>query len=372
MPDYSTRIIKKDKLFGNLSYHLAVNKDINPSLKDRLCWHPFSYAEIRYGGDVHICCPQWNPASIGNLFHDEFESIWNGKKARAIRKSILDGSYRYCNHNTCPLIQDWERTLQPKSKSNIKELKNSIKMTPKHVHFVMDNSCNLSCPSCRMFKITQLSKDKQDNALILIKKVLNSMFPYSHTEEKIISMDGSGEVFSSEVYRKILETEPVFTQTEKWPNVKFILTTNGTLMTEKIQKKYKNLFDRTVKIEISVDAGDRESYEKVRVGGHWDLLWKNLDYFYDAIKDTKTTAWYWNIIIQKNNFRSLPKLIEIANRYDQHKPIINFSKILNWGTWSDIEFLDHAVYLPENPLYLEYYDIINLPEVKNYSKKRFY
>jgi MoaA/NifB/PqqE/SkfB family radical SAM enzyme len=372
MANRSTRIIRKDELFGDLSYHKIFKSESYYPLNHKLCWHPFSYAEIRYGGNVNICCPQWNPASIGNVFDDDFETIWNGEKAQAIRTSILDGSYKYCDNNTCPLIQNAEKSLLKKTDSTTNELINSVKATPKHVHFVIDNSCNLSCPSCRVSKITQLSKDRQESAFILIKKVLNSMFPYPHDEEKILSMDGSGELFSSEVYRRVFETEPVFTETQNWPNLKFMLTTNGTMMTEKIQRKYKKIFDQTAKIEISIDAGNQESYEKVRVGGHWDLLWKNLDYLYSTIKDQKKTSWQWNIIVQKNNFKSIPDFIALAEKYDQHKPVIYFSKILNWGTMTDAEFLDHAVYLTDNPLYQKYCDIMDLPEVKKYTKIRFH
>lgn len=372
MAGLGTRIIHKDDIFGDLSYHKRFNDNPIVHLEDKLCWHPFQYIEVRLDGNVNVCCPEWNPAPIGNLFQEDLETIWNGKKAQAIRGSILDGSYRYCDRNTCPLIENSEQSLIKKTDSSVNELIDSVKLTPTHISFVVDNSCNLSCPSCRLSKISQLSKDKQESASFVIKKVLKSAFPYPHNEEKTINIDGSGEVFSSEVYRRLFETEPVFTDTHNWPNLNFFISTNGTLMTEKIQKKYKNLFKQTQRIRISVDAGNRESYEKVRVGGHWELLWKNLDYFYDTIKDKTHQTWHWNIIIQKNNFESIPDLISLANRYDQHKPMINFSKVLNWGTWTDAEFLDHAVYLPENPLYREYCDIMDLPEIKTYPKKNFY
>ena len=371
MGDRATRIIHKDEIFGYLTYHRRFDTKPYIHLEDRLCWHPFLFAEVRLNGNVNVCCPQWNPAPIGNLFLEDFETIWNGKKALAIRGSILDGSYRYCDRNTCPLIENSEQSLIKKTDFTTNELLNSVKLTPTQVSFIIDNSCNLSCPSCRVSKISQLSKDKQESALIIIKKVLNSMFPYPHNEKKIITIDGSGEVFSSEVYRKIFETEPVFTETHNWPNLKFILSTNGTLMTEKIQKKYKKLFNHIERINVSVDAGNRESYEKVRVGGHWELLWKNLDYLYNTIKDKKQTEWRWNIIIQRHNFRSIPELISLANNYDQHKPTIHFSKVLNWGTWNDEEYFNHAVHLPSNPLYREYCDIMDLPEVKAYTRKIF-
>jgi sulfatase maturation enzyme AslB (radical SAM superfamily) len=365
----STRIILQDPNFGELSYHKKLFRETFAFPGNQfLCWHPFNYAEVRLGGEIHICCPQWNPAPIGNILIDTLENIWSGEKAQIIRNSILDGSYNYCNWETCPKIQNWRNGgLTDNNESNKKQFLDSVKNTPNHVLFVVDYSCNLKCPSCRIEKTTQLTDHQKSQALTVIRNTINSMFPFPHNEHKIIGMDGSGEIFSSEVYRELFETEEIFTDTYEWPNLRFAISTNGTLMTEKIQKKYQHLFKQISKIEISVDAGNKESYEKVRVGGHWDLLWKNLDYFYNTIKENKQTTWQWNIIVQKNNFESIPDLVKLANRYKDYKPKLYFTRVLNWGTWSDEDYEEHAVHLDTHPLHNKYLEIMNLPEVKFYK-----
>ena len=64
-------------------------------------------------GDVYPCCPGWlkddtNPAGykFGNLYTDKWEDVWNSEKAQEFRKSILDGSFKYCNENLCPNLQN--------------------------------------------------------------------------------------------------------------------------------------------------------------------------------------------------------------------------------------------------------------------------
>ena len=64
-------------------------------------------------GDVYPCCPGWlkddtNPAGydFGNIYKDKWKDIWNGEKAQEFRKSILDGSFKYCNENLCPHLQN--------------------------------------------------------------------------------------------------------------------------------------------------------------------------------------------------------------------------------------------------------------------------
>lgn len=354
------RIIINDPRFGSLSYHKKFyNNRFFPG-KKFLCDHPFYYIEVRRHGSVNICCPQWNPAEIGNIFADSLEDIWNGDRAQIIRNSIIDGSYSYCNFDTCPKILSWQNQgLMNNTPSNLSHLQSRVSKTPNHVHFVVDNSCNLQCPSCRESKITQLDSREQNIGLDVIRKTLAGMFPEPHNEHKVVSMDGSGEIFSSELYREIFETEDVFTKTHLWPNLKFVLTTNGTMMTEKIQRKYKNFFDHIKFIEVSVDAGDKESYEKVRVGGHWDLLWKNLEYFYSTVKDKPEVKWRWNIIMQKHNYKSLPKLVQIANKFSDKIPTIYAAKLLNWGTWTEEEYLNHAVHLPTHPEHSEYIKIMD-------------
>lgn len=362
------RIILTDSKFGKLSYHKKFLNSSFPS--DRfLCPHPFYYAEVRRHGTVNICCPQWNPAEIGNIFENTIEDIWNGDRAKIIRDSITSGEYTYCNFDTCPKIQAWQTGgLWDKTEENLDILQQRVasSRTPHHVHFVVDHSCNLSCPSCREDKLTQLALDEQKIGLDVIRKTLGSMFPEPHNENKLIGMDGSGEIFSSEIYREIFETEEIFTNTHLWPNLRFALSTNGTLMTEKIQKKYKNFFDHIKLIEISIDAGNKDSYEKVRVGGHWDLLWKNLEYFYSTIKNKPGVEWQWNIILQKHNYESLPELIALANKFGDKKPKLNLAKVLNWGTWSEEDYLKHAVHLPTHEEYSKYMEIMNLPIVKDY------
>lgn len=371
MSNKGTNITVDDRIFGRLHYHKKYLNNNFPGDKF-ICLEPFSYTEVRLGGDVNICCTQWNPAVIGNVLTTDFSQIWNGEKAQIIRNTILDGSYSYCNGSTCPKMLTWhlDNDLISKTEISVKRAIDLVTSTPPKVHFVIDRSCNLTCPSCRATKLTQLDDAAKQQALTVFRRTTRPMFATAHLENKTLSFDGSGEIFSSEVYRELFETEEIFTQTYRWPNLRFELTTNGTMMTEKIQKKYFNLFDHTAKLEVSIDAGNKASYNITRVGGHWDLLWENMQYFHDnTLMNSKIKRWWkWNIIVQRDNFESIPDLLEIANKF--HKlPTIHFSNLLNWGTWQDSEYLARAVHLPDHPLHQRYMEILNLPIVQNYRFK---
>ena len=369
MTNNSQRVILHDSKFGKLSYHKSFQEKFEWPSHEWLCQLPFEYAEIRTDGTVNICCPQWNPISIGNALTENFDSIWNSDTANDIRNTIFDGSYSYCNSETCFNIQGYKsgKLLRPNTVESRNRLTSSVKNTPSRVLFCVDRSCNLSCPSCRTSKQIQILGQERQNALHVVKNVLHSMFFEPHSELKIIGMDGTGEVFSSDVYREIFETEEIFTHSHKWPNLKFNINTNGTMMTEKYQKKFNNIFDNLLMLELSIDAGNKETYEKVRVGGDWDTLWKNLNYFYENNKHNSSVQWQWNLIIQQNNFQSIPKFVDIANMFREKLPRLKIVKMLNWGTFSEERYLEQAVWMPSHSMYLEYINIMNLPRVKNYK-----
>jgi hypothetical protein len=73
-------------------------------LDDVVCMHPFTRLEITPDGSVHVCCAQLVPTAIGNIESKNAAEIIGSEKARKMRRSMLDGSYKYCNHLACPLM----------------------------------------------------------------------------------------------------------------------------------------------------------------------------------------------------------------------------------------------------------------------------
>ena len=69
-------------------------------LKTRFCAEPFRTLETTHTGMAFVCCPVWLPTPIGTL-DDDPETMWNGPVARDVRASIIDGSFRHCNHQHC-------------------------------------------------------------------------------------------------------------------------------------------------------------------------------------------------------------------------------------------------------------------------------
>lgn len=362
------KIIKivTDPALGDIMYDEYNSPDLCKFDKDaHVCDMPFYDVEIKHNGDVYLCCPAWNPVIIGNLLENDMRTIWNGVRANAVRTSVTDGSYKYCNHKTCPamIAGGGDRIIQ---KEAFVDPQRSL---PRNFAFSIDNTCNLTCPTCRTSKILSLDNETREKSLAILRSVFRSVFNEPHNDEVIMTFDGAGEIFFSGVYREIFETEEVFLTPDKWPNFKVVLCTNGTMMTEKIQDKYRNMFNRSLGIRISIDAGNKDSYEKVRQGGDWELLWNNINYLYNnTLKSNSSISWAWNLILQDDNFESLPELVKLAHQYPENLPEIYITNVLNWGTWSIEEYNKKAVWLPTAPRHSLLKEILSLPEVNNYPK----
>jgi sulfatase maturation enzyme AslB (radical SAM superfamily) len=306
------------------------------------------------------------PLVIGNIHENTIQEIWNGDKANRLRATILDGTYRYCNNKTCLYLLYEKHKLIPRESFVLPT--NDL---PEIVLLSVDESCNLYCPSCRTKKISQLDDERRKTVETVITNVFQQLFNEPHSKHVHLTFDGRGEVFNSAIYRNLFENSPVFSNLNLWPNLDFRFITNGVMMTEKIQDRYAGMFGRLCSISISVDAGNKESYDKVRLGGDWDLLWKNLDYLYKTQRHRHGSRysfeWSWQVVLQEDNFESIPELINIAyNNYSELLPQIIISPILNWGAFDEETFKKKSVINPESKHYNKLKEILNMPQVANY------
>src|SRR5262249_21537657 len=80
----------------------------NGALLDRICKEAFKRFDVGPSGETLLCCGHWLPTPIGNIMTQDVGDLLNSHAARKIRASMLDGSFKYCNHLECPaLIQGY-------------------------------------------------------------------------------------------------------------------------------------------------------------------------------------------------------------------------------------------------------------------------
>jgi wyosine [tRNA(Phe)-imidazoG37] synthetase (radical SAM superfamily) len=305
-------------------------------LKNYICTNPFIYTEITVDKQ-HMCCNEWMGLDIktkGSLTDN-----WNSNKAKSARQSMLDGTFKYCSTDKCPHLNDVVHNNRPsgpvkiKTDELVKELK-SYKL-PNSMKVVFDSACNLACPSCRVDFIRNENyiTNKSRNILTDIEKSYGESLEF-------ISMSGYGDPFYSEA---LFEWLCNFS-TEKYPNMTNIhMHTNAMLWNERNWEKIKPAQPFIKSAEISIDASNPETYHKVRKGGKWDLLLKNLE-FINSLDQVKNII--LSFVIQNDNYDQIVSFYKLMDSIFQKERDLTFQyyKILNWGVLSNDEFQDKAIW----------------------------
>ena len=315
-------------------------------LSKYICPIPFRNSEITHDKE-HMCCSEWLEQPIGSI--DSVGKNWTGRTAVDIRKSILDGSYKYCSTEKCPHLNTLIKTkkptygLIPKEEFNV-----SKEFNPngaQYLKVVFDSACNLACPSCRVDFI-------KNDSWIYNKSIrtLDTIKQYYGESLKELQMSGYGDPFYSTALFEFLQNFD-----NKWfPNLEKIhLHTNGMLWNERNWDKIKKSHPYISSAEISIDAATKETYEVVRKGGNWDLLIKNLNYIntLDQIKDLIVS-----FVVQKENFREMKEFYNLMTTIfkDKRNIRLQYYRILDWGVLNKDDFKEAAVWQPTHQYHSEY------------------
>lgn len=289
------------RLFNH--YKIDTNKNLN--LK-QICARPFDTLLIDKNGSCYACeCTSWLPQSIGNIKLKSIEQILDSDMLNVLRNSIKNGRYNFCNEKQCSYI-----------KSDIFETSSATGL--RYLRLALDDSCNLRCPSCRIKKIFLYKGKKFNDRLVMAKKVID--FLQSYDRPLTINIGSDGDPFSSLIYRYILKNFP------KKKNLRFSLQTNGLLL-EKFHKRNLTLFDQLETLNISVDGATKKTYEKIRVGGQWEQIDRNLNYI---SKVSRKFCVYLHMVVQENNWQELAMMAEMTDKLGFEK--IYFNLIQDWGT----------------------------------------
>ena len=343
----------------------------NNYLKEFTCTQPFTRFDVGPSGDVLVCCGHWLPTPIGNIMETPAKQVLNSKMAQDIRESVVDGTFKYCNHLECmeminndlPKISKIKEIAENKAETHQSVIERavntgtySVKKITKML-FAFDRTCNLSCPSCRIDKITE---NFQQNTAKL-EAVEKHLVPVLKGL-KYLNINPAGEVFASKISRKLLE----YIGTKAAPDALLDIISNGTLFNKREWERYPNIHGRVRSVRISTDAATKETFEKLRRLGNWETFRENIEF----IGDLKISGQFGNhhakhgqymfaFTYQVDNFREMSDFVRLVRKY--HGTAAFFERLQNLGAFTDEEFRRRAVHLPEHPLHEEFLEVIQDP-----------
>lgn len=321
------------------------------------CMYPFERIEILPKGEVYTCCSGYIKHNyyIGNIYEQSFDEIWNSERALKLRYSVSNGNFEYCMEN-CKWLhkENIENNADPATTNPIVERtmedcvdgweKCRIESSPRFINLTCDDTCNLTCPTCRSSH-RALNKEEAERLYERLETVVRPML----RECELLGGLASGDLFASYALTKFYRT----LTKEEFPKLKLYIITNLQLLTPQKWYEMNNLHTIPIRLGVSVDGADKETYEKNRRGGSWEVLCSNLSFIREWRKreDNKIEFLCLHFVIQENNFRQVEDFVKFGEKYNAD--VIEFQKLGNWGTFSDKEYKLRNVFDPHNDLYGE-------------------
>ncbi len=311
------------------------------NLNNYVCTYPFNYLDIQENTSWP-CCPSWVTKHIGDYNNNQdpdLSGLWKGQDAEDFRRSVTDGSYKFCKSDVCPFLNYVVNNDKPYGPIVYRDAFESLTLPeyPEEILFGFDRACNLKCPSCRVDYVTNdangsLERSRKENIMAHIDK------HFSQDVKKML-ITGSGDPIYSKIYRQYLQDF----DKSKYPKLETIqLITNGNLLNEKMWNTLKAR--EFIKfIEISVDAGTLQTYEDItRLNGNWEKLTENIKFL---MGQPEIEEMVFSMVVNEYNYKEMEQFydyireLEKTNRRGDKRINIRYMKIQYWGT---------GAYLPED------------------------
>ena len=329
-------------------------------LQGKFCRKPFEHFEVHSNGSVSLCCYTWLPHHAGILSeYNSIHDVFNSPKVQQIRRSIHDGSFSYCNHDLCPHIQN--KSLPDKSEVEGPRMQQIVQdgelnnLQPDFYNLCYDESCNLECPSCRTHSKMYTSGPEYEKRKHIQDQIIQDVFEKPHNRNCTVNITGSGDPFGSKLFRELLFS----IDGKNFPKLNINLQTNGVMFSEKYWNKMHKIHSNINTVVVSFDAGTKETYDKIRVGGDWDRLQHNMEFLSRLRAKNEIRELRIDFVVQSSNYRDMPKVINIGKRLNVDK--VYFGVVVNWGTWSQSEFEKKAIYIEGHNEYPNFMCMLNSP-----------
>jgi len=295
------------------------------------CIKPFYSLELHTQGRVSFCCPAWSKFGyIGSINNSSLEEIWNGELAQVIRKKVYSNDLTdVCKKEICPHL--YNRKFMDIDRNNIitpfltklhteEILKEKTYLTakPTYITFANWHKCNLECIMCGPWRSIYKSnsnplldikkkkeKIKKGKDAFLANKIcknLEKYFPYL----KIIRFTGAGDPLIRD------DTKNILLKKDKSSDLGIELATNGLLFTPRLWNSIKH--NKFLKIDVSIDAATKSTYEKIRKGGSWERLMSNLNFISNLRRKGEVPSFILNFVVMRSNYREIVKFARLGQQ----------------------------------------------------------
>jgi pyruvate-formate lyase-activating enzyme len=287
------------------------------------------------------------------------DAVWNSAAAVEIRRSVLDGDFRYCSRTLCSYIaaQKLPRKddiTDPTLRGYIDRRKMVLDDVPRMVQLNHDPTCNLACPSCRT-EIIASKAEEQDTYAQAAERVI---LPLLERVDGQSYISGGGEAFASKHYRSILAA----LNRAGYPGLHLHLITNGLLITAQRWSEYPHLPEMLDVLSVSIDAARPETYERLRRPAKWPVLMSNLEVMSEMRRSRTIRRLQINFVVQADNYREILDFVALGKRLGVDN--IWFQRLTNYGAFDEGTFTRADVTSPRHPEHAALLEILRDPLLK--------
>lgn len=286
------------------------------TFKGIVCHAPFVSLNFEQNGNVRACCYN-NKDILGSWPTQTLTEIWQGEKAKQLREHIRDnnlgsgciecGNMIVAGNHQGVRAKFFDEYAPNNLSSRIHYFRNKINghiNFPKVLEFELSNECNLECIMCNGYFSSSIRKNREGLPPIVSPyndQFVDELEPFiPHiTDAKFLG----GEPFMIKIYLKIWERILKIN-----PSVRIHITTNGTLLTQRVKDLLAGL---NAGIIISVDSLNEDTYKKIRINGNFQKVQENIEYLLEYTKKKKTFMSMAACPIT-NNWKELPELLSFC------------------------------------------------------------
>ena len=326
--------------------------DRDSRVRGRFCHMPFEKLALDTDG-AHLCCSSYLPVVVGDPATQTLEEIWNSPAAIEVRRSIIDGDFRYCL-DRCPAIQ--ENTLLPVTVVPAEQYRAAaaardapLRSGPRHLAVLYDRTCNLSCPSCRTSVLSATPKEREEFKAVL-ERVVRPALP----SLKVLEFAG-GEVLASAHLRTVIQA----IDREQSPDLRVVLVTNGTLFDRKAWEHLSSVHGIVQSVYVSLDAASKATFEELRRGGVWEETLPNVEFIADLRRRGEIEELAILFVVQARNFREMPDFVRLGQRLGCDRVL--FHELVNFATYSPTEYRARSVISETHPLHGQLLTVLRDP-----------
>lgn len=177
-----------------------------------------------------------------------------------------------------------------------------MKSRPYSIQLEVTTKCNFACIMCARDKYHGVGENLTDD---ILEPVIRELVPYC--QDIIVSSFGEPLLYP--------ELPRIFNEIDPESGLELGFFTNFVLMTEEMAELIIN--SGVAYVNASIDGATRESYEKIRRGGKWDILCEKLDMFNAVKKRLKSRTPRMNLCVVGStlNVEEIPLFVEFAHRF---------------------------------------------------------